>query len=202
MFQSNDCSLAEKVEFYLNCPNCDKEIIDENAEFCPNCGEPMKTEEENEEEQQVIDTQPKRGDTIGAVAVFTIIAAVIIASLGFIGIYQYPTLMDYYGPTYASNFIGFLIFGVIDTICGLVAIVGGIFMLKRRHLKFSLLGGVFVLAAVISTYITIVQYEYNFADIVLFSSIAALMFSIVSIILMLTSKDEFTQPNTTPELEQ
>ncbi|MCW4034977.1 MAG: zinc ribbon domain-containing protein, partial [Candidatus Bathyarchaeota archaeon] len=140
----------------MNCPNCDKEIVDENAEVCPNCGEPLTPEEENEEELQVTDIQPKRGDTTVAVSVFTIIAAVIIASLGFIGIYQYPTLIDYYGPSYASNFTGFLIFGAIDTICGLVAIVGGIFMLKKRHLKFSLLGAVFVLAAVGSTYITMV----------------------------------------------
>ncbi|PVX25877.1 MAG: hypothetical protein CW691_03185, partial [Candidatus Bathyarchaeum sp.] len=179
MFQPNDCSLAEKVEFYLNCPNCDKEIVDENAEICPNCGEPLTTEEENEEELQVIDTQPKSGDTIVAVAVLTIIAAVIIASLGCVGIYQYPTLIDYYGASYASNFMGFAIFGAIDIICGLAAMVGGIFMLKRRHLKISVLGAVFVLAAVGATYITIVQYEYNFADIVLFSSLAALMFSIV-----------------------
>jgi len=186
----------------LNCPNCDKEIIDEDAEVCPNCGESLVIEEEYEEEPQNLDIQPRSCNIVVAVAVFTIIAAVIITSLGGIGVYQYPALLNYYGDSYASNFMGFLIFGIVDIICGLAAIVGGVFMLKKKHLKFSIFGAVFVLAAVGSTCITMVQYEYNFTDIVIFALMAALMLSIVSIMLVFTSRDEFIQEDTVQQLEE
>jgi hypothetical protein len=48
------------------------------------------------------------------------------------------------------------------------------------------------LVSVVSTYITIQQYNYGFTDILLFTGITAFILSIMSGILIFTSKAEFT----------
>ena len=174
----------------MNCPNCDKEILDEDAPFCPKCGKSLTPE--GEIEQNALDVQQKRTDLVLAAAILSIISATFIASLGYIGIYQYNTLLAYYGSSMASEFLGFLIFGVIGIIASVFALAGGIFMLKRKRFILSTLGFILPLVSVVSTYITIQQYNYGFTDILLFIEITAFILSIMSGILIFTSKSEFT----------
>jgi predicted nucleic acid-binding Zn ribbon protein len=166
----------------LNCPNCGKEIPYEDATFCPKCGEPLTPEDE---------VQQKRTDLVLAAAMLTIIAAAFVASLGYIGIYQYTTLLSYYGSAMASELFGFLIFGVDGIIVSAFALAGGIFMLKRKWFIFSMLGAIFPLVSVFVTYISIQHYNYGFTDILLFTEISATIFSIMSILLIFASKPEF-----------
>jgi len=65
-------------------------------------------------------------------------------------------------------------------------------MLKRKYLKISMLGVILLVVSVFGTYITIQHYQYGFTEIVLLSEISILIFSILSGILLLTSKAEFT----------
>ena len=167
----------------MNCPNCGKEILYEDATFCPKCGESLAPEDE---------IQQKRTDLVLAAAILSIISAAFIASLGYIGIYQYNTLLSYYGSSMASEFLGFLIFGVDGIIVSAFALAGGIFMLKRKWFIFSMLGAIFPLVSVFVTYISVQHYNYGFTDIVLFTEISAAIFSIMSILLIFTSKAEFT----------
>jgi len=166
----------------LNCPNCGEEILDEDATFCPKCGKSLEAEDE---------IQQKRTDLVLAAAMLTIIAAVFVASLGYIGIYQYTTLLAYYGSAMASELFGFLIFGVDGIIVSAFALAGGIFMLKRKWFIFSMLGAIFPLVSVFVTYISIQHYNYGFTDIVLFTEISAAILSIMSILLIFISKAEF-----------
>ena len=167
----------------MNCPNCGKEILYEDATFCPKCGESLAPEDE---------IQQKRTDLVLAAAILSIISAAFVASLGYIGIYQYTTLLSYYGSSMASEFLGFLIFGVIGIIASVFALAGGIFMLKRKWFIFSMLGAIFPLVSVFVTYISIQHYNYGFTDIMLFTEISAAILSIMSILLIFTSKAEFT----------
>lgn len=167
----------------MNCPNCGKEIIYEDATFCPKCGKSLAPEDE---------IQQKRTDLVLAAAILSIISAAFVASLGYIGIYQYNTLLSYYGSAMASEFLGFLIFGVIGIIASVFALAGGIFMLKRKWFIFSMLGAIFPLVSVFVTYISIQHYNYGFTDIMLFTEISAAILSIMSILLIFTSKAEFT----------
>ena len=167
----------------MNCPYCGKEILDEDATFCPKCGESLAPEGE---------IQQKRTDLVLAAAILSIISAAFIASLGYIGIYQYNTLLAYYGSSMASEFLGFLIYGVIGIIASVFALAGGTFMLKRKRFILSTLGFILPLVSVVSTYITIQQYNYGFTDILLFTEITAFILSIMSGILIFTSKAEFT----------
>lgn len=174
----------------MNCPNCGKEIIYEDATFCPKCGESLAPEDETQ--QDTIEIPQKRTDLVLAAAILSIISAAFVASLGYIGIYQYTTLLSYYGSSMASEFLGFLIFGVDGIIVSAFALAGGIFMLKRKWFIFSMLGAIFPLVSVFVTYISIQHYNYGFTDIVLFTEISAAILSIMSILLIFTSKAEFT----------
>jgi cation transport ATPase len=164
----------------LNCPNCGKEILDEDASFCPRCGEPLEAEDE---------IQQKQTDLVLAAAILSIIAAAFSSGLGYIAIYQYVSLLSYYGHSLLQ---GFLILGVFDIVAAAFALAGGIFMLKRRHIKVSILGVILIVVSVFVTYVTIQHYQYGFMDILLFSEISILIFSILSGVLVFTSKDEFT----------
>ena len=133
--------------------------------------------------------QQKRTDLVPAAAILTIISAAFSCGLGYIALYQYISLVSYYGH---SPLQGFLIFGVIGVIATAFALAGGIFMLKRKRIKVSMLGVILLLVSVFATYITIQQYQYGFSEIILLSEISIIMFSILSAIFVFTSKDEFT----------
>lgn len=167
-----------KVECILICPNCGKEILDEDATFCPKCGHPLEA-------------QRKSSDLVLAAGILTIVAAAFSAGLGYIALYQYTSLLTYYGSTLSSQFLGFLIFGIIDIIAAAFAIAGGIMMLKRKFIVISMLGVILLLVSAFVTYITIQHYNYGFTDTMLLSEIAVIIFSILSGILVLTSKKEF-----------
>jgi hypothetical protein len=174
----------------LNCPNCGEEIIDEDATFCPKCGKSLSPEDETQ--QDSISLQQKQTDLVLAAAILSIISATFVASLGYIGVYQYNSLLAYYGSALSSEFLGFLIFGAVGIVAAIFALIGGIFMLKRKRFIVSTLGFILPLLSVFITYIIIQQYNYGFTDILLFTEIAAFILSFMSGILVFTSKAEFT----------
>ena len=164
----------------MNCPNCGKEILDEDASFCPKCGESLAPEDE---------IQQKRTDLVLAAGMLTIISAAFSSGLGYIALYQYISLMSFYGHSLLQ---GFLILGVFGIVASAFGLAGGIFMLKRKLIKVSMLGVILLVVSVVVTYITIQHYQYGFTEIILLSEISIIMFSILSAIFVFTSKDEFT----------
>jgi hypothetical protein len=173
----------------LKCPNCGEEILDEDATVCPECGESLSPEDENQ--QDSLGLQQKQTDLVLAAALLSIISATFVASVGYLGLYQYSSLLEYYGSEFASQFLGFLIFGAADIVAAVFALIGGIFMLKRKRFIVSTMGFVLPLVSVFITYITIQQYNYGFTDILLFAEITVFILSFVSGILVFTSKAEF-----------
>lgn len=164
----------------MNCPNCGKEILDEDAAFCPKCGKSLSPEDE---------IQEKRTDLVLAAGMLTIISAAFSSGLGYISIYQYVSLLSYYDQSLLQ---GFLILGVFGIVASAFGLAGGIFILKRKRIKVSMLGVILLLVSVFVTYVTIQHYQYGFTDILLFSEIPILIFSILSGALIFTSKTEFT----------
>jgi len=133
--------------------------------------------------------QQKRIDLVLAAGILSIIAAAFSSGLGYIAIYQYISLLSYYGHSLLQ---GFLILGVFGIVASAFGLAGGIFMLKRKRIKVSVLGVILLLVSVFVSYITIQHYQYGFTDILLFSEISILIFSILSGVLIFTSKSEFT----------
>lgn len=172
----------------MNCPYCGSEIVDDDATFCPKCGKSLVSEDEMQNSMII---QQKRGESVLVATMLTIISAIFVASTGYIGVYQYQALLDYYGSSLASEFLGFLIFGVVDILCAVFAVVGATFMLKRKRLKISILAVVLLVVSVFVTCITVIQYQYGFTDNLLFSEVSVFLFSILSGILIFTSKAEF-----------
>jgi len=132
--------------------------------------------------------QQERTDLVFAAGILTIISAAFSSGLGYISIYQYVSLLSYYGHSLLQ---GFLILGVFGIVASAFGLVGGIFMLKRKSIKVSMLGVILLLVSVVVTYITIQHYQYGFAEIILFSEISIFILSILSGVLIFTSKTEF-----------
>jgi hypothetical protein len=174
----------------LNCPYCNAEIVNENTIVCPKCGKSLEAEDEIPKE--LIEKTQKQTDLVLASAIFTVISAVIVTSMGFIGVYQYFAWFDYYRATIPSQYLGFLIFGISDIIFAFVAVIGGVFMLKRKRFTISILSIFFLLASVITTYSIVTQYQYGFTEIVVFSEVSVFILSILSGALIFSSKTEFT----------
>lgn len=174
----------------MNCPYCGNEIEDEDATVCPKCGESLTAEEE-ETEQDTIEVTQKRAELVLAAAILTMISATFVASMGYLGVYQYFALIDYYGSSVASEVLGFLIFGIDGIIAAVFALAAATVMLKRKWFIFSMLGTVFPLASVIVTLVCINQYNYGLTDILVFTQVASVMFSVMSTVLNFASRKEY-----------
>ncbi len=166
----------------MNCPKCGKEILHENATYCPSCGASLEVKQ-------------KRSDYVLVAAILTIVAAAFSASVAYNAFYQYLQLTDYYGPQ--SEFLGFLIFGIPNVIAAAIAIVGAIFMLKRKFTVLSMLGAIIPLVSTVVTYMTIYFYMPAGAQAALFtetfflSELSIIIFAILSTIMVFISRDEF-----------
>jgi len=168
-----------KVECLLNCPNCDKELLHDDAVFCPHCGEPITPE---------TDVKKTETDLVLAAAISTILAAVFSAALGYIAIYQYLSLLSFYDQALLQ---GFLILGAFAIVASAAGLAGGIYMLKRTRFQVTVLGFGLLLVSVVVSYVTIQSYQYSFSEVLLFSEISVFMLSILSGALVFSSKGQF-----------
>jgi len=172
---------AEKVECLLKCPHCGEEIPYEDVSFCPKCGKSL-------------DLQQKRTDLVLAAAILTIISAAFSAGLGYLAFDRFISFVFDYS---FSVVLGFLIVGVLSVVVTVFGIVGGIFMLKKKQINFSMLGTILLLISAVGNYLTLQYYrrqyslQYGFMEIALFSTILILILSILSGIFITASKTEF-----------
>jgi len=178
----------------LNCPNCGKELVDDEPAFCPSCGKPLAKVGDDARSNSV-QAQKQQSDLVFAAAILTLISATLVASMGYIGLYQYTSLVDYFGSTSVpSNFQGFLIFGVICIVGSMGALAGGMFMLKRNNFKLSMLGIVSLLISVFVTYAFTPAFSYSFDTkaILMFSEVTVFMCAIISGLFVSSSNNEFS----------
>ena len=164
------------------CPNCSKEITDEDTFFCPKCGKSLT------DESKVGETQSKITDLVLAAGILSLISATFSSGLGYIAIYQYISLLSYYGNNLLQ---GFLIMGCFGIVASAFGLAGGILMLKRKRIKLSILGITLLVVSVFLNYVIIQYYQYGFSDILLFAEISIFILSIWSGALVFTSKAEF-----------
>lgn len=140
-------------------------------------------------QQDSIDVQQKSTDLVLAAGILTLISAAFSSGLGYIAVYQYMSLLSYYGHDVLQGFLFMGIFGIVASAFGLA---GGLFMLKRKRMNFSMLGVILLVASVFANYVIIQYYQYGFSDVLLFSEISTFILSIWSGVLVFSSKAEFT----------
>jgi ABC-type branched-subunit amino acid transport system permease subunit len=170
----------------LICPNCGKEIADEDADFCPKCGKSLDPQSEIQKDS--IGMQQKSTDLVLAAGILTLISAAFSSGVGYIAIYQYMSLISYYGHDLLQ---GFMFMGIFSIVASAFGLVGGLFMLKRKRMKFSMIGVILLVATVFVTYVVVQYYQYGFSDVLLFSEVSTFILSIWSGVLVFSSKAEF-----------
>ncbi|MCW4021690.1 MAG: zinc ribbon domain-containing protein [Candidatus Bathyarchaeota archaeon] len=176
------------------CPNCGKELVDDENAVCPECGKPVATIDDDNALTSV-NAQQKQPDLIFAAAILTLISAALIASVGYIGLYQYASLADYFmSTTIPSDFQGFLIFGVVCIVGSMGALAGGMFMLKRNNFKLSMLGIICLIISVIVTYAFTPAFSYSFdvKAILMFTEVTVFVCAIISGLFVSNSYNEFS----------
>ena len=179
--------------YLLNCPNCGKEADDESA-FCPGCGNPVENVD-GDDCLNSVQVKKQQSDLVFAAAILTLISATLVAGMGYIGLYQYTSLVDYFGSTFAPpDFEGFLIFGLVCIVGSMCALAGGMFMLKRNNFKFSMLGIVSLIISVIVTYAMTPTYSYSFdvRAILMFSEVIVFMCALISGLFVSSANSEFS----------
>jgi DNA-directed RNA polymerase subunit RPC12/RpoP len=181
------------VVYLLKCPNCGKEIINDENAVCPDCGKSVLTEIE---ENQTNSVQPqKQPDLVFAAALLTLISAAFVASVGYVGLYQYTSLVDFFGSTaLPSNLQGFLVFGAISIVSSVCAMASGMFMLKRKNFKFSMVGQIALIVSVIVTYVFTpsVSYSFDVKAILMFAEVTVFLFAIISGLFVSSANTEFS----------
>lgn len=175
----------------MECSKCGKEIIDEKSSYCAYCGNPF-------------DSTEKKVKLSNNSAIFLIFSSVFSLVLGVIGLLNYLAAPANYAANaqyYASigvteadflaNYFGFLLFGILNVAVFVPGFIGGTSTLFKKNYKLSLISAIIVFGISIASLIVIWFYGYGYSDIVLFSEIPILIFSVLSIFLMIKSKQEF-----------
>jgi len=173
----------------LRCPNCGKEILDENAVSCPYCGKPLAVPT-----RQAKEVRSTSFPTVAGVGI--VVAASISALYGLFGILGIVLELGRAGSNinlgFEVLFEGF--FGVVAFAFGLVAAV---FTLKRRHFALAMFGtGVLLFFGV--GFLTIGIWGMQSAGVlgmnwiaVLIEAVRMVVPSLLGVIFLRLSRDEF-----------
>ncbi len=156
----------------MNCPNCGKEIREEDALFCPYCALPLKL-------------MKKRSGFPTAAGVLAILSA------SFCMVWAIPALINainYFGSRwYSSSYsIFMLISGLFSIVAFALGLAAGIATLKRQRFPLAVAGQSVVLA---SSIVIGFFMPYGFGWIL---GVPLLVLSIISVVFTAISKKEFT----------
>jgi hypothetical protein len=165
--KENIDEIAEsQVVIMLNCPNCGKDVSNQDAVFCPYCSKPLNV------------TRKRSGFPIAA-GILTLIASCIAVIIGFIALF--------------SDSTAFVVTGVFCFLAFAFGLTGGILTLKRRIFPLAIIGVIFVLVSglvIISAFAT-AGYDYDLSGSGVLIGIPIIILSILGIIFTAISKGEF-----------
>jgi hypothetical protein len=157
----------------LNCHNCHRDISIQDAIYCPFCG------------IDLVQVKKRTGFSIAA-GVFTIIASCIAlfpSILVYISSISYANMPSYTIGGYFINYISLTIFGTLSFCFG---ITGGIFIFKRKHFAFAILGPIF---NILTAAVTIIAIPVLIG---LFFGAPIMISAIIGIVFIAFSRKEFS----------
>ncbi len=157
----------------LYCPNCGKEVLNEDAIFCPYCSKPLRSAKK----------QSGFPTTAGILAIIAACITIVIGIFEFLNFASdYPYNYRYYIPYIFDN----LFVGIWSTICFAVGLSAAIYSIKRKRFVLSIIGSSLLL--VTAFLYSIITQGFG----LVFLGIPVLIFSILSIVFVAISKSEFT----------
>ncbi|MBS7632066.1 zinc ribbon domain-containing protein [Candidatus Bathyarchaeota archaeon] len=162
----------------LNCSKCGRQIRDEDAVYCPFCSGVVKPEAVKKTDF------PIAGGIlliIGAsVSILTGILVLIIVESGRYVYYYNPR------PPYEG-----LIASGLSVLAFIYGVVGGVFSLKRRRFRHSLVGGLFVALEGLFVILALAQQFPSFAIIGVIFGLPVIALGGIGLLFLLASQEEF-----------
>jgi len=157
----------------LHCPNCGKEIKDEDALYCPYCS------------KKIEEISLKRTGFPIAGGILAIIGACISIFLGVGGI-----IISWHRYFYEGIGYPFLFLGLVGVLAFVFGAIGGITALKRKDFVLSVIGACFLLFQSIVTILAFGS-EHVWEGALVYGT-PMLVLSILSLVFIVVSKEEFS----------
>jgi len=181
----------------LRCPNCGKEILDEQAVYCPYCAKPIATSIPSYAHPFPSPPAPyitpvKRSGFPIASGVLAIIAACISDIFGIFGIIgSFQSYYYYYGYHYIVDY-RLLFTGIFGLLGFALGLTGGICALRRKNFAMAIVGVCFILMSSLFTVSLGSVYATSYSLVgVFFFGLPTLILAIISLIFVAISKNEF-----------
>jgi ABC-type branched-subunit amino acid transport system permease subunit len=157
----------------LHCPNCGKEIKDEDALYCPYCS------------RRIEEASLKRTGFPVAGGILAIIGSCLSNFLGVGGI-----AISWHANFYVGIDYPFLFLGLVGVLAFLFGAIGGIMALRRKDFALSVIGACFLLFHSIVTILSFGSVHLWEGGLVYGTPL--LVLSILSLVFIAISKKEFS----------
>ncbi len=155
-----------------------------------------------EEGKLYLNVESKNSDFLSNAGILAIIAASFSVTAGIVGLVTYQSYIAYvsvYGSLYgidASTAIGYLLLSVFAFAASIFGFAAALFSFTRKRYNLAIIGTLLMCASAVFTFIAVWQYGLGFSDGILVSGVPTLALSLTSTILLVKSKNAFSDYNT------
>ncbi len=148
-----------------------------------------------------MNVESKNSDFLSNAGILAVIAAAFSVTSGFVGLLTYQSYiayLSYYGAD-ASAAIGFLLFASFAVASSIFGFAAAMFSFTRKRFNLAVFGTLLMCASAVFTFIAVWQYGLGFSDGMLVSGVPTLALALASTILLVKSKNAFSDYNTPVE---
>jgi hypothetical protein len=160
----------------LNCPNCGELIKDEYALFCPYCANRLSV------------AKKRSGFQITA-AVLTIVGACLSVSAGLLGLVPFMSTFGRF--SFFATYAYFLAMGVFNIFSFAFGLLSGLFILRRKHFWWSIIGTSLVLASGFATIVSFGASGVGGIIVGLVFGIPVVILALLGLVFAAVSRNEF-----------
>ena len=148
-----------------------------------------------------MNVESKNSDFLSNAGILAVIAASFSVTAGIVGLVSYQSYISYYSYYGIRCFcrhriLAFFSFCVCSSIFGFAA---AMFSFTRKRFNLAVLGTLLMCASAVFTFIAVWQYGLGFSDGILVSGVPTLALALTSTILLVKSKNAFSDYNTPVE---
>ncbi len=148
-----------------------------------------------------MNVESKNSDFLSNSGILAVIAASFSITSGTVGLLTYQSYIAYlsYYDVDTSAAIGFLLFAVFAFAASIFGFAAAMFSFTRKRFNLAVFGTLLMCASAVFTFIAVWQYGLGFSDGILVSTVPTLALALTSTILLVKSKNAFSNYNTPVE---